>query len=165
MRPIYASRLLTIPASEAAKEGLSLPYWVHDESKCVTYHMRVIILPPDELDRLCFAARKWAAVNRPNPNDNRAGNLDYEPTDREKLGLIRHCLINRSGPDQKPSGYRAGWDWQLARLKECGHADWRERQMEFKRLGMRLIAEAYPDLAVECDDYIFRCERMLVNEL
>jgi hypothetical protein len=142
-----------LPAREAALKGVTLPYWHIDLDKPITYHLRVSVLPMETIDRLVIAARKHAAKIKPNQHDIRraVANFDYAPTNRERVSLIRHCLLNRTSRSQdKPSGYQNGYDAILHRIKQKG-IDVKHRQTEFRLSVLRLIAEAYPELAKECE--------------
>jgi hypothetical protein len=141
-----------LPAREAALKGVTVPYWCIDLDKPITYHLRVSVLPMETIDRLVIAGRKHVAKIKPNPNDTRVAtdNYDYAPTDRERVNLIRHCLLNRTSKSHdKPSGYMNGYDAILHRIRQKG-VDVEQRQQEFKLLTLRLIAGAYPNLAREC---------------
>lgn len=157
-------RLKQRPAAEQLAAGVSLPYW-HDDrelDKPITYHMRILQLSPEELDWLVLYCRKRAAVVSPNPLDNRAS-LDYEPTDRERVDVLRHCAINRSsGNLHTLAGYTNSFDALLHRIK-CKGVDVEARQLELRRHVLSLIAEHYPHLATECHYQYWLAETGLKN--
>lgn len=150
------------PAAEQLAAGVSLPYW-HDDrelDKPITYHMRILQLNPEELDWLVLYCRKRAAVVSPNPLDNRTS-LDYEPTDRERVDVLRHCAINRSsGNLHTLAGYTNSFDALLHRIKVKG-VDVEARQLELRRQVLSLIAENYPHLKTECEYQLFLKEQKL----
>lgn len=159
---IAGLRLKQRPAAEQLAAGVSLPYFVHDLSKPVQWHMRILLLSPAELDWLVLYARKHAAKVSPNPLDNRVS-LDYEPTDRERVDVLRHCAINRSsGNLHVLAGYTNSFDALLHRIKVKG-VDVEARQLELRRHVLSLIAENYPHLATEAAYQYWLAETGLKN--
>ena len=154
-----------LPAREAALKGVTLPYWVVDLDAPITYHLRVSVLPMETIDRLVIAGRKYAAKMWPSPHDVRVAtnNFDYAPTDRERVNLIRHCLLNRTAKSRdKPSSYANGYDSILYRIAAKG-IDVTRRQLDFKLLALRLIGEAYPNLKAECEHKAWSLTNHLEN--
>lgn len=146
------------PACELAAIGVTIPYWVHDLSKPVTYHMTIAVLPRKELEALTILSRKRAAEILRNPNDNRT-NLDYRPTLREMHAVVRHMLLNRTTNNAgQGAGYHNGFDNILHKITVAG-VDVDARKLNFKRHVCALIAAHYPYLAVESEHYLFNSER------
>lgn len=125
------------------------PYFAASPDEEWNYHLFVVILPLDVIDRLTMAARHYAAQVRPNPLDNRGDNMHYPVRDKERVNLIRHCLINRTRTDATPRDYPWGYDNLLFRIG-AGGVDVEERQLELKLSILRLIACHYPALVSEC---------------
>ena len=113
--------------------------------------MFVQILPMDVIDRLTLAARHYARQVRPNPLDNRGDNMNYTVRDKERVNLIRHCLINRTRVEATPRDYPWGYDNLLFRIAAGGGEDVLERQLVLKLSILRLIACNYPTLSTECE--------------
>lgn len=125
------------------------PYFATSPEVEWNYHLFVVILPLDVIDRLTMAARHYAAQVRPNPMDNRGDNMHYPVRDKERVNLIRHCLINRTRTDATPRDYPWGYDNLLFRIG-AGGVDVEARQLDLKLGILAVIGETYPDLAKEC---------------
>ena len=137
-----------LPANELVKRGISLPYFhpVERDHESVNYHLTVMVLPLRVIDELTILARKDAAVKFVNPNDNRDGSLDYEPTNRERHALIRHMLLNRTEKNiGQGRGYQNSYDQILFKIEKVG-IDVAARQLAFKKHAYALIAQYYPML-------------------
>ena len=146
------------PAREQQAAGVSIPYWHEDLDAVITYHLKLLLLTPEELDRLVLYCRKHAALTKPNPNDNREGHLDYEPTDKERHSVLRHCCINRTERTAHViAGYAASYDNILHRIATKG-VDVVARQMQLRRHICALIDAHYPHLALESAYYLWRYE-------
>lgn len=146
------------PACELEEIGITIPYWVNDMSKPVTYHMTIAVLPRPILEQLTIISRKRAAVILNNERDNR-DNLDYAPTAREMHAVVRHMLINRTVKNAgQGAGYHNGFDNILHKITAAGGPDAEQRKLTFKRHVAALIAAHYPYLALESEHYIFKCE-------
>lgn len=152
-----------LPAREQLAKGVCLPYFVSDLDGPVNYHITLVVLTPAALDDLVIFSRKRAADHYPNPNDNRNGRLDYIPTDRERVDVIRHTLLNRTPMNSHIlAGYPCSFDNLLFRIEKKG-VDVDARQMELRRYVTRLISEHYPHLALECEHHLFLSENNLRN--
>ena len=147
------------PARDLLEMGLVLPFFAHDLDQPVNFHVTLVVLPRDLLEKLTVAARKHAAELLPNEHDNRSGNLDYPATPREMHAMIRHTLLNRTpGNDGKASGYMRSYDNILHRIAAKG-VDVEARQLAFKRQVCALIAAHYGEWArKEGEYYLWRCE-------
>lgn len=146
-----------LPAREQAARGVMLPYWIEDMGGPVTYHVKIMLLTPDELDRLVIFARKEAARVNPNPLDNRE-NLDYSPSNKEKHAVIRHCLLNRTPINSNMlGGYIHSYDNLMHRIEKKG-IDVEARQMQLRRHVCALIDTYYPELKLESAEYLWRYE-------
>lgn len=139
---------MEVYASDVPKEFG--PYFAESPEAAWNYHMFVIILPIEIIDRLTLAARHHAAVVRPNPFDNRGDNMNYAVRDKERVNLIRHCLINRTRVDSGPRDYPWGYDNLLFRIAKGG-VDVEARQLDLKLAILRVIAANYPYLTAECE--------------
>ena len=126
------------------------PYFTDSSDAVRNYHLTIVILPIEVIDRLTMAARCHAAAVRPNPLDNRGDNMFYAVRDKERVGLIRHCLINRRRHDDPPRDYGKGYDNLLHRIDKAG-IDVEARQLELKLSVLKLIGSNYPILATECE--------------
>lgn len=126
------------------------PYFAESPEAPWNYHLFVVVLPIDVIDQLTMAARHYAAQVRPNPLDNRGENMHYPVRDKERVNMIRHCLINRTRTDASPRDYPWGYDNLLFRIG-AGGVDVEARQLTLKLAILRLIAEHYPDLVLECE--------------
>lgn len=128
------------------------PYFAASPEAEWNYHLFVIVLPIEVIDQLTMAARHYAAQVRPNPLDNRGDNMHYPVRDKERVNLIRHCLINRTRTDATPRDYPWGYDQLLFRISVGSDSPEiiAERQLDLKLSILRLIAEHYPDLWEEC---------------
>lgn len=136
-------------AREQAAVGVTIPFWHTDLDKPITYHLKLLILTPEELDRLVLIARKEARRLNPNPNDNRGDNIEYNPTNRERVDVLRHLCLNRTpGNMQTLAGYNGSFDNLLNKIERKG-IDVERRQLELRRQVLSLIAEHYPYLATE----------------
>lgn len=125
------------------------PYFVASPEAEWNYHLFVVVLPLDVIDRLTMAARYYAAQVRPNPLDNRGDNMNYPVRNKERVNMIRHCLVNRTRTEATPRDYPWGYDNLLFRIGAAG-IDVEARQLDLKLSILRLIAEHYPDLWEEC---------------
>lgn len=151
-------------AREQAAQGVMIPYWIEDMDGPVTYHVKIMLLTPDELDRLVIFCRKQAAEFRPNPLDNRGDNLDYTPTNRERVDVLRHICLNRTEKNSGLlAGYHSSFDNLLHRIEKKG-IDVARRQLELRRHVLALIAEHYPHLKTECEYQLFLKESGLQKE-
>lgn len=140
-----------LPAREAAALGIHVPYFVHDESKPIQYHLQLALIDRETLNKLVIMARKKAAELIPSETDNRNGNLDYPATNRELVNFLRHSGLNRTVRNfHQLNGYSASYDAILYRIEKKG-IDVAARQLDFKLSVLRLIATYYPDLALECE--------------
>ena len=152
-----------LPANELVKRGISLPYFhpVERDHESVNYHLTVMVLPLRVIDELTILARKDAAVKFVNPNDNRDGSLDYEPTNRERHALIRHMLLNRTEKNiGQGRGYQNSYDQILFKI-EKGGIDVAARQLAFKKHAYALIAQHYPMLRLEGEDALWRWQNYM----
>lgn len=148
-------------AREQIAAGVTVPYWQTDLDAPINYHMKVLLLTPDELDKLVLICRRRAAELNPSPTDNRNGNLDYEPTPKEKHSVLRHCCLNRTERNSETlAAYANSYDNLLHRIEKKG-IDVIERQMQLRRHICALIDTYYPELAMESADYLWRYERKL----
>ena len=129
------------------------PYFVASPDEEWNYHLFVVILPLDVIDRLTMAARHYAAQVRPNPLDNRGDNMHYPVRDKERVNLIRHCLINRTRYDATPRDYPWGYDQLLFRISVGSDSPEiiAERQLDLKLAILKLIGEYYPYLKTETE--------------
>ena len=144
-----------LPAREAAKLGVCIPYFVHDENAQINYHLTLCMLDREALDKLVLICRKKAAIVCPNPLDNRNGNLDYPVTNKERVAFLRHSAINRTDKNlHQMNAYSNSYDNLLYRIQKKG-IDVPARQLDLKLATLRLIAETYPDLRLECEDQRF----------
>lgn len=151
------------PAREQEAAGVSLPYWVTDLDKPINYHLKLLLLTPEELDKLVLYARRHAQRVNPNPHDNRNGNLDYPPTNRERVDCLRHLCLNRTpGNMNTLAGYSSSFDNLLHRIERKG-IDVAKRQLELRRQVLSLIAEHYPHLKTECEYQFWQAETGLKN--
>lgn len=154
-------RIRQRPAKELVEMGITLPYWVDDLDKPVSYHLTVLVLPLRVIDELTILARKDAAAKMPSPTDNRNGWLDYQPTDRERHALIRHMLLNRTSRNLgQGRGYINGYDNILFKIEKVG-IDVRARQLAFKKHAYALIAQYYPTLRLEGEDALWRWQNYM----
>ena len=145
-----SARLKQQSARQQEAAGVSLPYWVTNLDGPINYHMKLMLLTPEELDRLVIYCRKHAAKVNPSPTDNRT-NLDYPPTNRERCDVLRHICLNRTERNSGTlAGYASGYDAMLHRIA-CKGVDVEARQLELKRHIMLLIAEHYPYLKDEVE--------------
>ena len=143
------------PAREQEAAGVSLPYWVTDLDKPITYHLKLLLLTPEELDKLVIIARKEARRLNPNPHDNRGDNMEYPPTNRERVDCLRHLCLNRTpGNMNTLAGYSNSFDNLLSKIERKG-IDVANRQLELRRQVLSLIAEHYPHLKIECEYQLF----------
>jgi hypothetical protein len=150
-----------LPARELIKRNIAIPFWHTDDDKPVTYHLTVMVLPLRVIDELTILARKDAAVKFANPNDNRDGSLDYEPTNRERHALIRHMLLNRTEKNiGQGRGYQNSYDQILFKIEKAG-IDVRARQLAFKKHAYALIAQYYPTLRLEGEDALWRWQNYM----
>ena len=150
-----------LPARELIKRNIAIPFWHTDDDKQVTYHLTVMVLPLRVIDELTILARKDAAVKFANPNDNRDGSLDYEPTNRERHALIRHMLLNRTEKNiGQGRGYQNSYDQILFKIEKAG-IDVRARQLAFKKHAYALIAQYYPTLRLEGEDALWRWQNYM----
>lgn len=140
---------MTNPPNSVPPEGFG-PYFAASPTEPFNYHLFVQLIPLELIDKLTLAARHYAARIRPNPHDNRGGNMSYPVRDKERVNFIRHCLINRTRHDSMPRGYPWGYDNLLFRIA-AGGQDVLERQLDLKLSILRLIGDNYPTLAGECD--------------
>ena len=148
-------------AREQQASGINLPFWVEDLDKPVTYHLKLLLLTPEELDKLVLICRRRAAEIKPSPTDNRNGNLDYSPTNKERHSVVRHCLLNRTPVTFNTlAGYANSYDNLLSKIERKG-IDVTNRQMQLRRHICALINTCYPELAMESADYLWRYERKL----
>jgi hypothetical protein len=149
------------PACQLLEIGVTIPYWVTDLSKPVTYHMTVAVVPRPVLEQLTIISRKRSAVIIGNKYDIR-DNLDYPPTTREMHAVVRHMMLNRTVKNAgQNAGYHNGFDNILHKITRAGGPDAEKRKMEFKKHVAILIAQHYPYLALESEHYIFRSEGRL----
>ena len=147
-------------AREQAAKGVCLPFWVHDLDAPVNFHLTLLMLLPEELDKLVIFARKEAARVNPNPLDNRE-NLDYSPSNKEKHAVIRHTCLNRTPVNSNMlGGYMHSYDNLMHRIEKKG-IDVEARQMQLRRHVCALIDTYYPELKLESAEYLWRCERKL----
>lgn len=154
-----------LPAREAQAKGVLIPYFhpAERDDEPVNYHLTLLKLTPEELDKLVLICRKKAAIVCPNPLDNRTS-LDYPPTNRERVNALRHSCLNRTMKNcHQLNGYNASYDNILYRIEKKGiDVEW--RQLELKLSILRLIAETYPDLATECREQQFHSTRKFQGE-
>ena len=146
-----------LPAREAAALGVAVPFWVPTDREHlpITYHLSVSMLDREALDKLVLICRKKAAIVCPNPLDNRNGNLDYPVTNKERVAFLRHSAINRTDKNlHQMNAYSNSYDNLLYRIQKKG-IDVPARQLDLKLATLRLIAETYPDLRLECEDQRF----------
>jgi len=149
-------------AREQAALGVCLPYFVGPDDVCVNYHLTLVLLEPEELDKLVLLCRKKAATFHRNPLDNRE-TLDYRITDRERHAFLRHSGLNRTPKNiHQINGYHNSYESILHRIAKAG-IDVAERQLTFKRHVCALIAEHYPHLKTEGDYYLWRYESGLIT--
>jgi hypothetical protein len=142
-------------AREQQAAGVSLPYFVDDLDGLVNYNLTLAVLSPENLDKLVLLCRKYAAKVCSNPLDNRH-TLDYQVTDRERHGFLRHCGLNRTpGNMHTMSGYLGGYDSIIHRINKKG-VDVEQRVLQFKKHVALLIAATYPNLALESEYLIWR---------
>lgn len=142
------------PAREQAEHGVTVPYWQIDLDKPIVYHLKLLLLTPEELDKLVIIARKEARRMNPNPHDNRVS-LDYPPTNRERVDCLRHLCLNRTpGNMNTLAGYSGSFDNLMSRIERKG-IDVANRQLELRRQVLSLIAEHYPHLKIECEYQLF----------
>lgn len=150
-----------LPARELIARNIAIPFWHTDDDKPVTYHLTVMVLPLRVIDELTILARKDAAVKFVNPNDNRDGSLDYEPTNRERHALIRHMLLNRTEKNiGQGRGYQNSYDQILFKIEKVG-IDVAARQLAFKKHAYALIAQYYPMLRLEGEDALWRWQNYM----
>jgi len=148
-------------AREQEAAGVIVPYWVKDLDGPINWHMKIMRLTPEELDRLVLICRRRAAELKPSPTDNRNGNLDYSPTNKERHSVVRHCLLNRTPITFNTlAGYANSYDNLLSKIERKG-IDVTNRQMQLRRHICALIDTYYPELAMESADYLWRYERKL----
>lgn len=148
-------------AREQEAAGVIVPYWVKDLDGPINWHMKIMLLTPEELDRLVLICRRRAAELKPSPTDNRNGNLDYSPTNKERHSVVRHCLLNRTPITFNTlAGYANSYDNLLSKIERKG-IDVTNRQMQLRRHICALIDTYYPELAMESADYLWRYERKL----
>ena len=149
-------------AREQAALGVCLPYFVGPDDVCVNYHLTLLVLLPEELDKLVMLCRRKAATFHRNPLDNRT-TLDYPIRDRERHAFLRHSGLNRTPKNiHQINGYHNSYDSLLHRIAKKG-IDVAERQLTFKRHVCALIAEYYPHLKTEGEYYLFRHECGLIT--
>jgi hypothetical protein len=142
-------------AREQEAAGVRLPYFVADLDKPVTYHLKLLLLTPEELDKLVLYARKEARRLNPNPHDNRGDNMEYPPTNRERVDCLRHLCLNRTpGNMNTLAGYSGSFDNLMSRIERKG-IDVANRQLELRRQVLALIAQHYPALTKECEYQLF----------
>jgi len=154
-RPYIPTKQRTAREQQAA--GVSLPYFVEDLDSPVNYNLTLVVLSPENLDKLVLICRKKAADVVPNPLDNRT-NLDYPVTDRERHGFLRHCGLNRTpGNMRTMSGYLGSYDSIIHRINKKG-VDVEHRVAQFKKHVCALISTTYPNLALESSYYLWRTE-------
>ena len=143
-------------AREQVAAGVMIPYFhpVGWEDRVINYNLQLALLSREGLEKLAIYCRKKAADVVPNPLDNRT-NLDYPPTDRELVNVLRHSGLNRTEKNAHAmNGYSGSYDAIMYRIKKKG-VDVENRQMNFKAAVLRLIAATYPYLALECEEQIF----------
>lgn len=151
-----------LPAREQAARGVMIPYFVANDDDYINYHLTLLVLLPEELDKLVLLCRKKAATFHRNPLDNRE-TLDYQITDRERHAFLRHSGLNRTPNNiHQINGYHNSYDSILHRIAKKG-IDVAERQLTFKRHVCALIAEHYPHLKTEGEYYLFRYESGLIT--
>ena len=151
------------PAREQQAAGVSIPYWHEDLDVPVTYHRKLLLLTPEELDCLVLYYRKHAAEVSPNPNDNRNGRLDYPATNRERVDVLRHICFNRTERNSGTlAGYRGGFDNLLHCILQKG-VDVEARQLELRRQVLTMIAQHYPHLKEEAKYQMWLAESGLKN--
>ena len=151
-----------LPAREQAAKGVCLPYFVGPDDVYVNYHLTLLLLLPEELDKLVMLCRRKAATFHRNPLDNRT-TLDYPIRDRERHAFLRHSGLNRTPKNiHQINGYHGGFESILTRIAKKG-IDVAERQLTFKRHVCALIAEYYPHLKTEGDYYLWRYESGLIT--
>ena len=149
-----------LPAREQQAAGVILPYFCHDLAAPINYHLTMVKLQLEDLDRLVLFARAHAATAEylRNPLDNRTC-LAYPATNRERVGFCRHSLLNRSVYQTNlMNGYSGSYDQLLGKIERKG-VDVAARQLDFKLCVLRLIAETYPTLALECAEQAFKLNR------
>ena len=106
------------PAREQAEHGVTVPYWVTDLDGPLNYHLKLLLLTPEELDKLVLYARKEARRLNPNPHDNRGDNMEYPPTNRERVDCLRHLCLNRTpGNMNTLAGYSNSFDSLLSKIE------------------------------------------------
>ena len=148
-------------AREQAEHGVTIPYFVSDLDKPIVYHLKLLLLTPEELDKLVLICRRRAAELNPNPNDKRNGNLNYDPSNKERHSVVRHCLLNRTPVTFNTlAAYTNSYDNLLSKIERKG-IDVTKRQMQLRRHICALINTYYPELAMESADYLWRYERKL----
>jgi len=156
--PYLPTRQRTAREQQAA--GVTLPYWVEDLDGPNNHHLRLTILQLDDIDRLVLWCRKYAAEYLTNTCDNRR-TLDYPVTNRERCAFIRHCLLNRTEMNaDKVAGYHGSYDSTLFRIRRSG-VNTDAKQLTYKCHVAELIAEHYPQLAIETAYWLWQCEMKL----
>ena len=149
-----------LPAREQQAAGVILPYFVHDLAAPINYHLTLVKLQLEDLDRLVLWCRAHAATVEwlSNPLDNRTC-LTYPATQRERVAFCRHSLLNRSVYQTNlTNGYSNSYDQILSKIDRNG-VDVAARQLDLKLCVLRLIAETYGELKLECSEQIFKLNR------
>lgn len=147
-------------AAEQAAAGVSIPYWhpADRDHEPINWHLTMLKLPRGCLRRLVVLARVEAASKEHlrNPLDNRGDNLYYPATPKECVAFARHALLNRGGPKQAhmTNGYTNSYDNLLSKIDRKG-IDVADRHLNLKLAVLKLIAETYPELTLECEDQAF----------
>jgi len=152
-------------AREQVAAGVMIPYFhpVGWEDRVINYNLTLVVLSPENLDKLVLLCRKYAAKVCSNPLDNRH-TLDYPVTDRERHGFLRHCGLNRTlGNMHTMSGYLGSYDSIIHRINKKG-VDVEQRVLQFKAHVCALISATYPKLALESEYYLWsRCGKTVVQ--
>ena len=150
-----------LPAREQQAAGVVLPYFVRDDELDlpINYHLTMVKLQMADLDRLVLWCRAHAATVEylRNPLDNRTC-LTYGATNRERVNFCRHSLLSRGAHQlHLINGYSNSYDQILSRIGRAGVDV--ARQLEFKLCVLRLIAETYGELKLECAEQAFKLNR------
>ena len=151
-----------LPAREQQAAGVVLPYFVREDELDlpINYHLTMVKLQMADLDRLVLWCRAHAATVEwlSNPLDNRTG-ITYPATNRERVNFLRHGGLSRTMHQlQMPNGYANSYDQILSKIGRAG-VDVAARQLDFKLCVLRLIAETYPELSLECQEQAFKLNR------
>ena len=156
-------------ARAQAEAGVSIPYWhpAERDDEPLNWHLTLVKLPMPVLAKLVVAARKMAATTEylRNPLDNRGDNLNYPARPKEMVAFCRHSLINRTATQlHMLNSYSGSYDNLLSKIDRKG-IDVTIRHLDLKLAVLRLIAETYPELALECEEQAFHARRIYEEQL